>query len=257
MSMNNQGRPSGAGEAFPHHIATISGDSGLDHEEALIFELGHNATGVDLPDVQISDSRLGGARRNGAIGLPGLSEPEVIRHYVRLSRKNYAIDSGLYPLGSCTMKHNPRLNEKMARLPGFGDLHPLAPQSTTQGALEVISSLMNWLTTLTGMPAVAMSPKAGAHGELCGLLAIRAAIAARGENRKRILVPESAHGTNPATAAFAGFTVDEVPAMPNGRVDARGPEGQAGTGRGGDHADQSQHLRPVRGRDRGYRQGGA
>ena len=220
MSMNNQGRPSGSGEAFPASIATISGDRGLDHEEGLIFELGHGATGVDLPDVQISDARLGGARRKDAIGLPGLSEPEVIRHYVRLSRKNYAIDSGLYPLGSCTMKHNPRLNEKIARLPGFGDLHPLAPQSTTQGALQVISQLMNWLTTLTGMPAVAMSPKAGAHGELCGLLAIRAAIAARGETRPRILVPESAHGTNPATAAFAGFTVAEVPAKPTGRVDA-------------------------------------
>ncbi|HEU0095946.1 MAG TPA: aminomethyl-transferring glycine dehydrogenase subunit GcvPB, partial [Rhizomicrobium sp.] len=157
-----------------------------------------------------------------------LSEPEVIRHYVRLSRMNYAIDSGLYPLGSCTMKHNPRLNEKMARLPGFGDLHPLAPQSTTQGALELISALMNWLTTLTGMPAVAMSPKAGAHGELCGLLAIRAAIAARGEDRKRILVPESAHGTNPATAAFAGFTVDEVPALPNGRVDSEALKAKLG-----------------------------
>ena len=228
MSMNNQGRPSGSGEAFPASIATISGDRGLDHEEGLIFELGHGATGVDLPDVQISDARLGGARRKDAIGLPGLSEPEVIRHYVRLSRKNYAIDSGLYPLGSCTMKHNPRLNEKIARLPGFGDLHPLAPQSTTQGALQVISQLMNWLTTLTGMSAVAMSPKAGAHGELCGLLAIRAAIAARGETRPRILVPESAHGTNPATAAFAGFTVDEVPAKPNGRVDAEALKAKLG-----------------------------
>jgi len=225
MSMNNQGRPTGTGEAAPGNstiggIATISGDRGLDHEEALIFELGHGATGVDLPDVQIAERRLGGMRRMGEIGLPGLSEPEVVRHYVRLSRKNYAIDSGLYPLGSCTMKHNPRLNEKMARLPGFGDLHPLAPASTTQGALELIAALMTWLTRLTGMPAVAMSPKAGAHGELCGLLAIRAAIQARGENRKRVLVPESAHGTNPATAAFAGFTVDEVPALPNGRVDS-------------------------------------
>jgi glycine dehydrogenase subunit 2 len=226
--MNNQGRPSGAGEVAVTGIATISGDRGLDHEEALIFELGHNAVGVDLPDVQISGDRLGGMRRKGEIGLPGLSEPEVIRHYVRLSRMNYAIDSGLYPLGSCTMKHNPRLNEKMARLPGFGDLHPLAPQSTTQGALELISALMNWLTTLTGMPAVAMSPKAGAHGELCGLLAIRAAIAARGEDRKRILVPESAHGTNPATAAFAGFTVDEVPALPNGRVDSEALKAKLG-----------------------------
>jgi glycine dehydrogenase subunit 2 len=228
MSMNNQGRPTGTGEAFPASIATISGDRGLDHEEALIFELGHGASGVDLPDVKVAETWLGGQRRKAAIGLPGLSEPEVIRHYVRLSRMNYAIDAGLYPLGSCTMKHNPRLNEKMARLPGFGDLHPLAPQSTTQGALELISQLMNWLTSLTGMPAVAMSPKAGAHGELCGLLAIRAAIAARGENRKRILVPESAHGTNPATAAFAGFTVDEVPAKPNGHVDAEALKAKLG-----------------------------
>jgi glycine cleavage system P protein (glycine dehydrogenase) subunit 2 len=228
MSMNNQGRPTSTGEAFPASIATISGDRGLDHEEALIFELDHGAAGVDLPDVKVNDDRLGGLRRKGRVGLPGLSEPEVIRHYVRLSRMNYAIDSGLYPLGSCTMKHNPRLNEKMARLPGFGDLHPLAPQSTTQGALELISQLMNWLTTLTGMPAVAMSPKAGAHGELCGLLAIRAAIAARGEDRKRILVPESAHGTNPATAAFAGFTVDEVPAKPNGHVDAEALKAKLG-----------------------------
>ncbi|HSS14387.1 MAG TPA: aminomethyl-transferring glycine dehydrogenase subunit GcvPB, partial [Rhizomicrobium sp.] len=228
MSMNNQGRPTSTGEAFPASIATISGDRGLDHEEALIFELDHGAAGVDLPDVKVNDDRLGGLRRKGRVGLPGLSEPEVIRHYVRLSRMNYAIDSGLYPLGSCTMKHNPRLNEKMARLPGFGDLHPLAPQSATQGALELISQLMNWLTTLTGMPAVAMSPKAGAHGELCGLLAIRAAIAARGEDRKRILVPESAHGTNPATAAFAGFTVDEVPAKPNGHVDAEALKAKLG-----------------------------
>src|ERR1700753_1293621 len=126
------------------------------------------------------------------------------------------------------MKHNPRLNEKMARLPGFGDLHPLAPQSTTQGALELISELMKWLTTLTGMPAVAMSPKAGAHGELCGLLAIRAAIEARGETRKRILVPESAHGTNPATAAFAGFVIDEVKGTADGRVDMAALEGKRG-----------------------------
>ena len=228
MAMNNQGRPTSAAANSQSGIATLSGDRGLDHEEKLIFELDHGAVGVDLPESQISDARLGGQRRAGAIGLPGLSEPEVIRHYVRLSRMNYAIDSGLYPLGSCTMKHNPRLNEKMARLPGFGDLHPLAPQSATQGALSLISQLMTWLTTLTGMPAVAMSPKAGAHGELCGLLAIRAAIAARGETRPRILVPESAHGTNPATAAFAGFTVDEVPAKPDGRVDAEALKAKLG-----------------------------
>ncbi len=225
----NRRRVTAPGYHPPEELPTISGDRGLDHEEKLIFEIGRDGvTGVDLPNVQVAATRLGGQQRRAAIGLPGLSEPEVIRHYVRLSRMNYAIDSGLYPLGSCTMKHNPRLNEKMARLPGFGDLHPLAPASATQGALELISQLMNWLTQLTGMPAVAMSPKAGAHGELCGLLAIRAAIQARGETRPRILVPESAHGTNPATAAFAGFTVDEVPAKPDGRVDAEALKAKLG-----------------------------
>ena len=190
MTMNNQGRPSAPGTKESNELLTISGDRGLDHEEGLIFELGRpGVTGVDLPEVQISETRLAGLRRKGPIGLPGLSEPEVIRHYVRLSRMNYAIDAGLYPLGSCTMKHNPRLNEKMARLPGFGDLHPLAPQSTAQGALALISELMRWLTTLTAMPAVTMAPKAGAHGELCGLLTIRAAILARGESVRACWFP--------------------------------------------------------------------
>jgi glycine dehydrogenase subunit 2 len=124
-----------------------------------------------------------------------------VRHYVRLSQKNYSIDAGLYPLGSCTMKHNPRLNERMARLPGFADIHPLQPQSTVPGALHLMQELARWLMTLTGMPAIALSPKAGAHGELCGMMAIKAAIEARGESatRRIVLVPESAHGTNPAT----------------------------------------------------------
>ncbi len=228
--MNAQGRPTSISTpATNSAIQTISGDRGLDHEENLIFELGRpGVTGVDLPECEISPSRLGGQQRSSEIGLPGLSEPEVVRHYVRLSRNNYAIDSGLYPLGSCTMKHNPRLNEKMARLPGFADLHPLQPHSTTQGALALIGELMRWLTTLTGMDTVAMSPKAGAHGELCGLLAIRAAIKARGETRSRILVPESAHGTNPATAALAGFTVDEIPATADGHVDADALEARLG-----------------------------
>jgi glycine dehydrogenase subunit 2 len=229
MSMNNQGRPTAAGIAVSDELPTISGDRGLDHEEPLIFEIGRaGMTGVDIAPVQVSDTRLGGLKRRGEIGLPGLSEPEVVRHYVRLSRKNYSIDAGLYPLGSCTMKHNPRLNEKMARLPGFSDVHPLQPKETVQGAMALVSELMKWLTTLTGMPAVAMSPKAGAHGELCGMLAIRAAIEARGENRKRVLVPESAHGTNPATAAFAGFTVDQIPASGDGHVDADALEAKLG-----------------------------
>src|SRR5207245_1285607 len=182
---------------------------------------GLRGVGVQMgcPGPRQGRSGLGGTERRGPIDLPGLSEPEVVRHYTRLSQKNYAIDMGLYPLGSCTMKHNPRLNEKMARLPGFADVHPLQPVSTVQGALELIDTLAHWLKTLTGMPAVAMSPGAGAHGELCGLMAIRAALEARGERRHRVLVPESAHGTHPATAAACGFEVESTPADARGRVD--------------------------------------
>ncbi|MEL7452633.1 MAG: aminomethyl-transferring glycine dehydrogenase subunit GcvPB, partial [Pseudomonadota bacterium] len=180
-----------------------------------------DTTGVDLPELKGRPSRLGGVTRKQSTGLPGLSEPEAMRHYVRLSQRNYAIDLGLFPLGSCTMKHNPRLNEKAARMPGFADIHPMQPQATVQGALELIDQLATWLKTLTGLPGVAMSPKAGAHGELCGMLAIREALIVRGEGetRKRVLVPASAHGTNPATAIQCGFRVDEIKADGRGRVD--------------------------------------
>ena len=199
---------------------TFTGNRALMLEEALIFEIGNTqTTGVDLEVAPAVQSRLGGLDRERTIGLPGLSEPETVRHYTRLSRQNYGIDLGFFPLGSCTMKHNPRLNEKVARMKGFADVHPLQPQETVQGALQVINELAFWLIELTGMHGVAMAPKAGAHGELCGILCIKAALEARGEDRKVILVPESAHGTNPATAAFAGFSVENIPATPEGRVD--------------------------------------
>ncbi len=219
--MLNVGRNTRPESALGGNAQTASGNRGLQQEEPLIFELDTpGRSGVDLPDAPKVKSRLGSCARQGRIGLPCLSEPEAVRHYTRLSQKNYAIDSGLYPLGSCTMKHNPRLNEKMARLPGFGDIHPMQPQSTVQGALELIGTLAHWLKTLTGMDAVAMSPAAGAHGELCGMLAIRAALDAKGQqHRKRVLVPEAAHGTNPATAAAIGFTVDAFPQTERGRVD--------------------------------------
>ncbi|ABF53579.1 aminomethyl-transferring glycine dehydrogenase subunit GcvPB [Sphingopyxis alaskensis] len=198
---------------------TFTGNRALMLEEPLIFEIGSTeTTGVDF-DEEPHAPDLGSLMRSGPIGLPGLSESETVRHYTRLSRQNYAIDLGLFPLGSCTMKHNPRLNEKVARMPGFADVHPLQPQETVQGALAVINELAVWLIKLTGMYGVAMSPKAGAHGELCGILCIKAALEARGEDRRVILVPESAHGTNPATAAFAGFTVEDIPATKEGRVD--------------------------------------
>ena len=201
-------------------MTTYTGNRALQLEEPLLFERGGpDRCGVDLPDVPAVASRLGGLDRHRPIGLPGLSEPDTVRHFTRLSRQNYAIDMGIFPLGSCTMKHNPRLNEKLARLPGFADIHPLQPEATVQGALALIDELATWLKTLTNMPAVAMSPKAGAHGELCGMLAIRAALEARGDSRQVVLVPESAHGTNPATAAFCGYAVENIPADARGRVD--------------------------------------
>jgi glycine dehydrogenase subunit 2 len=204
---------------------TFTGNRALMLEEALIFEIGNTTTtGVDFEDflpetAESGRSRLNALHRTRPIGLPGLSEPETVRHYTRLSRQNYGIDLGFFPLGSCTMKHNPRLNEKVARMKGFADVHPLQPVETVQGALGVINELAFWLVELTGMHGVAMTPKAGAHGELCGILCIKAALEARGEDRTVILVPESAHGTNPATAAFAGFSVENIPATDEGRVD--------------------------------------
>ena len=221
MTMNNVGRPTAPAAAEPTVAAsTFTGNQGLAIEEPLLFEVGRaDVTGVDFDDVGTFEARLGTLGRTAPLDLPGLTEPEAMRHYVRLSRQNYAIDLGLYPLGSCTMKHNPRLNEAMARLPGFGDVHPLQPLSTVSGAVELVAELGRWLLELTGMASVAMSPKAGAHGEMCGMAAIKAALADRGEARDVVLVPESAHGTNPATAAQLGFRVVAVPARPDGTVD--------------------------------------
>src|SRR5262245_15178563 len=218
---NRQGRPTAPVDASAEAVDTFSGNRALAIEEGLIFEIGRSdTTGVDIDEPPSFAARLGKLARREPLALPGLSEPETMRHFVRLSQKNYAIDLGLFPLGSCTMKHNPRLNERAARFEGFADLHPLQPIATVQGALELMDELAHWLCTLTGMPAVALSPKAGAHGEMCGMLAIKAALAARGEGetRKRVLVPHSAHGTNPATAAAAGFIVDEIEGDEDGRV---------------------------------------
>lgn len=218
MSMNRGGRPTTAQGSQDTAHPTFTGNRALQIEEPLIFEVGDEGkTGVDLDEPAKHESRLGGLERK-SIGLPGLTEPEVMRHYVRLSQKNFAIDSGLYPLGSCTMKHNGRLNEKMARLPGFADIHPLQPQKSVQGALQLIDVLAGWLIEMTGMAAVAMSPKAGAHGEFCGMAAIRSAQIAKGDARSVVLVPESAHGTNPATAALLGYSVRDIPAREDGTV---------------------------------------
>jgi len=224
MTMLSEGRPTKQEEnlIMPDSTEpqTFTGNRALMVDEPLIFEIGSpDRSGVDLPEAAQVESRLGGLDRKTPIAIPGISEAEMVRHYTRLSRQNYAIDVGLFPLGSCTMKHNPRLNEKIARLKGFADIHPLQPVESVQGALGVINELAVWLIKLTGMHGVAMTPKAGAHGELCGILCIRAALEARGDAREVILVPESAHGTNPATAAFAGYKVEDIPANSDGRVD--------------------------------------
>ncbi len=220
--LNNVGRPTRpeASDSNALMEETFTGNKALNLETPLIFEQGvKGRIGVDMAEPRAVKSRLGGLEKKEDIGLPDLSEPQVLRHYVRLSRQNYSIDAGFYPLGSCTMKHNPRINEKSARMKGLGDIHPMQPTSTVQGALELIDDLAHWLKTITGMPAVAMSPAAGAHGELCGVMAIKAAHDAKGEERTVILVPESAHGTNPATAALCGYKVQSVPARADGRMD--------------------------------------
>ncbi|MEO5335824.1 MAG: aminomethyl-transferring glycine dehydrogenase subunit GcvPB [Magnetospirillum sp. WYHS-4] len=199
---------------------TLTGNRGLQMEEPLIFEQGHEGrTGVDLPEPPAIADRLGGKARKAPVGLPGLSEPQAVRHYTRLSQKNYAIDAGFYPLGSCTMKHNPRMGEKLARLPGLAQLHPLQPQSTVQGALELLETGARWLAAIVGLPGLCLSPAAGAHGELAGLMTIRAAQEARGDARRRVLVPESAHGTNPSSAHLCGYGIQSIPANARGRVD--------------------------------------
>ena len=160
------------------------------------------------------------ALREAVPALPELNEPEVVRHYVNLSQLNFAIDTGFYPLGSCTMKFNPKLNEWAARLPGFAGLHPMAPDETAQGTLELLWSLEQALAEISGMEAVTLQPAAGAQGEFTGILMIRAYHHARGDrDRTDVLVPDSSHGTNPATATMAGLRTITIPSAPDGGVD--------------------------------------
>lgn len=192
---------------------------GLNYEEPLLWDYTpSDGPAVDLPPLKGMAPRTGVASR-GSIGLPQLKEPQVLRHFVRLSTKNFSIDHGFFPLGSCTMKHNPRLNEKMARLAGFAHIHPLQPVSTVQGALGLMYELQGWLGTLTGLPHVCLTPAAGAHGELAGLMTIRRAHELNGQgHRKIILCPDSAHGTNPATAAMCGYELRVIPTKDTGCV---------------------------------------
>lgn len=166
---------------------------------------------------QLINQRL--LRDDNLEGMPELSEVDVIRHFTRLSTWNYCIDHGLYPLGSCTMKYNPRINETVARIEGFANLHPLTPAPLAQGALEIVFRIEQCLAQITGLTAVSSQPAAGAQGEMTGLMMIRAALTERGNPRRKVLIPDSAHGTNPASAVICGYTVETVPSRSDGLTD--------------------------------------
>ncbi len=188
-----------------------------------IFELSRPGRGggkIPHPPAGALDRIPTSARRATAPALPEIAEPEVVRHYVNLSTLNYSVDTGFYPLGSCTMKYNPKLNEWAARLPGFAGLHPLAPDAAAQGTLQLLWELEAMLAEISGMRAVTLQPAAGAQGELTGILMVRAYHRSRGDlERTEVLVPDSSHGTNPATASMAGFKTVTIPSAPDGGVD--------------------------------------
>ncbi len=197
----------------------------ITQNEALIFEesspgkIGYQLPDLDVPSVDPAQA-LGARNVRAEIeDFPEVSEVEVIRHFTRLSTWNYAIDLGMYPLGSCTMKYNPRVNELVARLDGMAWPHPYQPDELSQGAMEVIARLEQAMLEITGLDAVTLQPAAGAHGEFTGILLVRALMESQGNPRKRILVPDSAHGTNPATAMMAGYTVQNIKSNEKGLMD--------------------------------------
>src|SRR5438552_17161405 len=199
--------------------------------EALIFERSQpGRAGFSLPPLDVEETALDEIiprefqRDDDLAGMPEVTEVDVIRHFTRISAWNYSIDLGMYPLGSCTMKYNSRLNEKVARIAGFANLHPLAAEAEAQGALEVIYELQQHLAEITGLPGISLQPAAGAHGEMTGIMIIRAFIDARdgkeaAARRRTMLIPDSAHGTNPASAHLSGFTVQTIRSTNEGLTD--------------------------------------
>ena len=195
----------------------------MKYYDKLIFELSKEGrTGYSLPDHRFPHaSEVPKAlRREAPLRLPQVSEPDVVRHYTNLSQMNFGVDTGFYPLGSCTMKYNPKINEEMAGLAGFAGLHPLMHAGLTKGALKVYQEMNKALAAITGMYAFTFDPCAGAHGELTGLMIMRQYHMGRGDlKRTKVIVPDSAHGTNPASAAVCGLEVVEVKSLENGRID--------------------------------------
>jgi glycine dehydrogenase subunit 2 len=189
--------------------------------EPLIYDISvPGRKGVNLPDCDVPESVLPADMLRSELKMPEVGELQVVRHFVNLSHLNHGIDTGFYPLGSCTMKYNPKINEDAARLPGFGLLHPLADEESSQGALALMYELQNWLAEVSGFKAVSLQPAAGAQGEFAGILMIRKYHQERGDTlRTKVLIPNSAHGTNPATVTMAGLETMELPSDENGDVD--------------------------------------
>ncbi|HWR34543.1 MAG TPA: aminomethyl-transferring glycine dehydrogenase subunit GcvPB [Clostridia bacterium] len=203
----------------------------ISQNEGLIFELssrgkkGYRLPPLDVPEVD-EKKLLGKSAREDLGNMPEVSEIEIVRHFTRISTWNYAVDHGMYPLGSCTMKYNPRINEVVARLDGLAAAHPYQSEKISQGALKVLKTLSDYLVEICGMDAITLQPAAGAHGELTGILLIRAYMESKGNPRKKILIPDSAHGTNPATAAMCGYTVENLKSDSRGMVDLAALEAQ-------------------------------
>jgi len=201
------------------------GASGLVFNEPLIFEKGSpGRIGCDVPETGFDKNPtadfLNPSLLRGAIeGLPEVSEPEVVRHFTRLSQWNFGLDSGFYPLGSCTMKYNPKINEVVAGLEGFAGLHPMQSEDTVQSALQVIYELERFLCEITGMDGGSLQPSAGAQGELCGMMVVRALLTERGDPRRKVILPDSAHGTNPASAALCDYEPALLESGPDGLID--------------------------------------
>ncbi len=196
----------------------ISQNEGLIFERSSPGKQGYRLPPLDVPEVD-PGQLLGDAVREDLGNMPEVSEFEVLRHFTRLSTWNYAIDLGMYPLGSCTMKYIPRVNETVARVEGIANAHPYLPEALSQGALRIMRDLSDALIEITGMDAITLQPAAGAHGEMTGIMMVRAFFDAKKERRKRILIPDSAHGTNPATAAICGFEVENLRSNDRGMVD--------------------------------------
>lgn len=191
-------------------------------DEGTLFDVHHpDKAAVAIPKLEVPRALPGAGLRESELGLPQVSEVDVVRHFTRLSNMNYGIDAGLYPLGSCTMKYNPKLNDEIASREGFKNIHPYQPESLSQGALEVMSRLEEALAEVTGLPAVSLQPAAGAHGEFTGIKVIRAYLTDHGGPRKKILIPDTAHGTNPASSALCQYEVVRVPNGPNGYLEVQ------------------------------------